>query len=216
MRVAVLGTGQVGRTIGSRLVGDGHEVVLGSRTADNAAAAEWAAQAGEGASHGTFAHAAATGEIVFNATPGGVSLDVLAAADAANLAGKILIDVANPLDFSGGFPPTLTACNTTSLGEQIQAAHPDAKVVKALNTMHCTVMVDPGKLSGTHHVFVCGDDGDAKAAVTDLLAEWGWPGEAVIDLGDITNARGTEMYLPLWVRTYAALGTGDFNIGIVR
>lgn len=216
MRFGVLGTGEVGRTIAGRLVDSGHEVVLGSRTPDNPAAAAWAAAAGDRAGHGTFAAAAEAGEVLFNCTPGTVSLDVLATIPGAALAGKILVDVANPLDHSGGFPPTLAVCNTTSLGEQIQAAHPDLRVVKALNTMHNSIMVDPARLGGEHHVFVCSDDADAKARVVSLLGEWGWPAEAVIDLGGIDNARGTEMVLPLWVRLYATLGAPDFNLAVVR
>ena len=216
MRVGVLGTGEVGRTIAGRLVGDDHEVVLGSRTPDNPVAAAWADASGDRAGHGTFGDAAAAGELLFNATPGTVSLDVLAGIPAGALAGKVLVDVANPLDHSGGFPPTLAMCNTTSLGERIQQAHPDVRVVKALNTVHNAVMVDPSRLGGTHHVFVCGDDPDAKAIVTALLHGWGWADDAVIDLGDITNARGTEMLLPLWVRLYGVIGTGDFNLAVVR
>lgn len=216
MRFGVLGTGQVGQTVASRLVADGHEVVMGSRTSDNAAAAAWAAGAGGLADHATFARAAAAGEVVFNCTAGTASLAALATVDQGDLAGKVLVDVANPLDFSAGFPPTLTHCNTTSLGEQIQRAHPGAKVVKALNTMSCAVMVDPARVPGEHHAFVCGDDASAKQAVATLLAEWGWAATAVIDLGDITNARGTEMVLPLWVRLYGVLGTGDFNLAVVR
>lgn len=216
MRFGVLGTGQVGQTVAGRLVADGHEAVMGSRTPDNAAAAAWAAAAGGPAGHGTFAHAAAAGEVVFNCTAGTASLAALATVDPGDLAGKVLVDVANPLDFSGGFPPTLTHCNTTSLGEEIQRAHPDAKVVKALNTMSCAVMVDPARVPGEHNVFMCGDDVPAKETVATLLAAWGWSDAAIIDLGDITNARGAEMVLPLWVRLYGVLGTGDFNLAVVR
>lgn len=216
MRVGVCGTGDVGQTLAGRLVADGHEVVLGSRTSDNAAAAAWAATAGDRAGHGTFAHAASFGELLFNCTAGVASLDALATVDSGDLAGKVLVDVANPLDFSGGFPPTLTYCNTTSLGEEIQRAHPDARVVKALNTMSCAVMVDPTRVPGEHHVFMCGDDAPAKTTVARLLANWGWSESAIVDLGDLTCARGTEMVLPLWVRLYGVLGTGDFNFAVVR
>lgn len=216
MRIGVLGTGQVGQTVADRLIADGHEVVMGSRTSDNVTASAWATAAGHRAGHGVFAHAAAAGELLFNCTAGVGSLAALDTVARDDLAGKILIDVANPLDFSGGFPPTLALCNTTSVAEEIQRAHPDAKVVKALNTMSCSVMVDPVSVPGEHHVFVCGDDPAAKTAVSRLLAGWGWPETAIIDLGDLTCARGTEMVLPLWVRLYGVLGTADFNLAVVR
>jgi predicted dinucleotide-binding enzyme len=133
---------------------------------------------------------------------------------ADNLAGKVLIDVSNPLDFSGGMPPTLSVCNDDSLGERIQAAFPEAKVVKSLNTMNNQVMTEPGRLPDAHNVFVCGEDEEAKATVTELLIEFGWPRASIIDLGGIEAARGTEMYLPLWLRLMGALGTADFNIQI--
>ena len=121
-----------------------------------------------------------------------------------------------PLDFSGGFPPSLFVCNTDSLGEQIQRTFPDALVVKTLNTMNCAVMVDPASVSGDHSVFVSGNDDGAKARVRELLGSFGWTEDQIIDLGDITTSRGTEMYLPLWIRLYGALGTGSFNIKVVR
>jgi predicted dinucleotide-binding enzyme len=138
----------------------------------------------------------------------------LVAAGEAGLAGKVLIDVANPLDFSRGMPPTLDPVNTDSLGEQIQRAFPAARVVKALNTMNCQVMVDPGRVPGEHNVFVCGNDDAAKAAATGLIASFGWPAGSVIDLGDISAARGTEMLLPLWLRLMGALGHADLNFHI--
>jgi predicted dinucleotide-binding enzyme len=144
------------------------------------------------------------------------SLAALEAADADNLAGKVLVDVANALDFSAGRPPTLAVVNTDSLGEQIQRAFPAAKVVKALNTMNCEVMVDPAKVPGAHNVFVCGDDADAKQQVGDLLQSFGWPAESIVDLGGIEAARGAEMYVAFWLRLWGTLGTGHFNIGVVR
>ncbi|HUH08577.1 MAG TPA: NAD(P)-binding domain-containing protein [Egibacteraceae bacterium] len=216
MRIGILGTGAVGRTIGSRLVALGHHARMGSRTTENPSAAQWAADAGDRASHGDFADAAGFGELLFNCTAGTASLDAIGAADEADLAGKVLVDVANPLDFSQGFPPTLTVANTDSLAEQIQRAYPGLRVVKALNTMNCEVMVDPARLRGQHTVFVCSDDDGAKAAVIGLLGEFGWPESSILDLGGLDSARGTEMYLPLWLRMMGALGTGEFNIGIVR
>jgi predicted dinucleotide-binding enzyme len=202
MRIGVLGTGMVGNAIAAKLADLGHEVRIGSR------------EAGEGKV--TFADAAAFGELVFNCTSGVHSVEALEAAGAENLAGKVLIDVANALDFSAGRPPKLAVANTDSLGEQIQRAFPEAKVVKALNTMNCEVMVDPAKVPGAHNVFVCGDDAEAKLRVGDLLQSFGWPAESIVDLGGIEAARGPEMYLPLWLRLWGAVGTGYFNIAVVR
>jgi 8-hydroxy-5-deazaflavin:NADPH oxidoreductase len=214
MRIGVLGTGSVGRRIADKLVELGHEVTMGSRSTDNEALREWVGGTGAGASGGTFAEAAAAGELLFNCTAGEASLDVLEAAGAENLAGKILVDVSNPLDFSAGMPPTLSICNDDSLGERIQAAFPEAKVVKSLNTMNNQVMTEPGRLPGAHNVFVCGEDEGAKETVAELLTEFGWPRETIVDLGGIEAARGTEMYLPLWLRLMGALGTADFNIQV--
>jgi 8-hydroxy-5-deazaflavin:NADPH oxidoreductase len=214
MKIGVLGTGTVGRTIATKLVELGHEVTMGSRSAESEGLREWLGAAGEIAGGGTFAEAASGAELVFNCTAGGASLEALAAAGAESLAGKVLVDVANPLDFSLGMPPTLAVCNDDSLGERIQAAFPEAKVVKALNTINNQVMTDPGRLPGAHNVFVCGNDEGAKATARELLESFGWPREAIVDLGDISAARGTEMYLPLWLRLMGSLGTADFNIQI--
>jgi predicted dinucleotide-binding enzyme len=216
MKLGVLGTGVVGQTIGSKLVALGHEVVMGAREAGNPKAAEWVAKAGPGAAHGTFADAAAAGELLFNCTSGAASLEVLRAATHANLRGKILVDVSNPLDFSKGFPPSLFIPSGDSLSEQIQRAFPELKVVKALNTMSAPVMVDPGSLAGgDHDVFVCGNDDGAKGRVTEILRGWfGW--KNVVDLGDLTAARGTEGYLLLWLRLFGAVKSPMFNVKLVR
>jgi predicted dinucleotide-binding enzyme len=216
MRMGVLGTGMVGRTIAGKLVSLGHEVRMGSRSADNENAAGWVASVGADASQGTFAEAAAFSELNFNCTAGDGSLDALRSAGAANLAGKVLVDVANTLDFSHGRPPSLLITTTESLGEQIQDAFPEARVVKTLNTMNCEVMVDPARVPGEHDVFVSGNDNAAKAEVAGLLQSFGWPAEHIIDLGDITTARGPELYVPLWIRLHGFVGTGDFNIKVVR
>ena len=216
MKIGVLGTGIVGSTIASKLCALSHEVTMGSRSAGSEAARAWAANAGPRAREGSFADAAAFGELVFNCTSGMHSLDALEAAGTANLAGKVLVDVANPLDFSQGMPPTLSVCNTDSLGEQIQRAFPETSVVKALNTMNCLVMVDPARVPGEHDVFICGNDGSAKAQVGTLLESFGWPSERIVDLGDITAARGTEMYLLFWLRLRGTVQSGDFNIKLVR
>jgi predicted dinucleotide-binding enzyme len=164
---------------------------------------------------GTFAEAAAHGETVVNATAGAVSLEALEQAGGDNLSGKVLMDISNPLDFSRGMPPTLLVSNTDSLGEQIQRRFPEAKVVKTLHTMNAQLMVDPAQLGGGDHtVFVGGDDAEAKATVKDLLRSFGW--SDIIDLGDITTARGTEMMLPVWVRLFGALQKPLFNFKLVR
>ena len=216
MRIAVLGTGVVGHSLATKLVELGHEVMMGSRQAGNEKAVAWAAGAGDRASEGSFADAAAFGELVVHCTAGMHSLAALGEAGVGNLAGKVLIDIANPLDFSGGFPPTLAVCNTDSLGEQIQSTFPDTKVVKALNTMNCEVMVDPGRLPGDHVAFVCGDDEGAKRQVGDLLESFGWTPDRIVDLGGIRAARGVEMYLPLWISLMGAVGGPNFNVALAR
>lgn len=216
MRIAVLGTGVVGSALGTRLVQTGHEVRMGSRTAGNAKAVAWAAATGSGAGEGTFEDAAAFGELVVNATGGLVSVDALTSAGAANLAGKVLLDISNPLDFSGGFPPTVQQPDGHSLAEKIQSAFPDARVVKALNTMTADVMVHPRSLPAPHSVFVAGDDQDAKAVARDLLLGFGWTDDEVIDAGGIAASRGLELYLPLWLSLMGSFGTPSFNIAVVR
>jgi predicted dinucleotide-binding enzyme len=215
MKVGVLGTGSVGIAISSKLIELGHEVTMGSRDAHNETALEWASRAGEGADYGSFADAASFGELVFNCTAGAHSLEALNAAGASNLSGKILIDVSNALDHSTT-PMTLTVANTDSIAEQVQRAFPDARVVKSLNTMNCNVMVDPASVPGDHVVFVCGNDDAAKAQARALLAEIGWPEPRIVDLGDLTAARGTEMYVMLWVRLMQTLGGPQFNISLSR
>jgi predicted dinucleotide-binding enzyme len=216
MRIAVLGTGVVGTTLGTALVRGGHEVRLGSRTAGNEKSVAWVAETGEGASEGTFADAAAWAEIVVNATGGLVSLDALTAAGADNLAGKAVLDISNPLDFSGGFPPTVTQPDGRSIGEQLQAAFPTAKVVKTLNTMTAAVMTDPRSLGGSHSVFVAGDSAEAKELTAVLLQGFGWTKDEIVDVGAITAARGLELYLPLWLSLLGSLGSPTFNVHVVR
>ncbi len=216
MRIAVLGTGMVGVALGSRLVETGHEVRMGSRTADNAGAAAWAAEHGDAGSQGTFADAAAWSEVVVNATGGLVSEAALTAAGADNLAGKVLLDVSNPLDFSGGFPPAVVQPDGRSLGEHLQATFPDARVVKTLNTMNADVMVHPRSLAGAHSVFVAGEDVDAKALASHLLQGFGWDEAEIVDAGGIAAARGLELYLPLWLSLMGSFGSPSFNVAVVR
>jgi predicted dinucleotide-binding enzyme len=227
MKIAVIGTGVVGRTIAAKLVSLSHDVVVGTRDVDatlartepdamgNPPYAAWQKENAQ-VRLAQLADAGAHGELIVNATSGQSSLAALEGAGSANLAGKVILDIANPLDFSQGRPPTLSVANTDSLAEQLQAAFPDAHVVKGLNTMSASVMVDPKRLAGNHNVFLAGDDDAAKETVKGLLQAFGWTDGAIVDLGGIRAARGTEMFLPLWLSIYGALGTGDFNIGIVR
>jgi 8-hydroxy-5-deazaflavin:NADPH oxidoreductase len=227
VNVAVLGTGIVGRTLAAKLEGLGHDVVIGTRDVEETLArtepdgmgnppyAVW--QEGHPSVRlVTFPEAGAHGELVVNATAGGASLAALEAVGREALAGKVIVDVANPLDFSQGRPPVLTVANTDSLGEQIQRAFPDSRVVKTLNTMNAFVMVEPSRVPGDHAVFVAGDDDAAKETVKGVLQEFGWSETSIVDLGGIRSARSTEMYLPLWLSLWGALGTGDFNIGVTR
>lgn len=217
MKIGVFGTGTVGDTIGSKLVSLGHQVMMGSRTRDNEKAAAFIAKNGSHALSGNFADTAAFGEILVNCTRGDGTLAALEMAGVQNLAGKILIDIANPLDFSKGIPPLLSICNDFSLAEQVQQTYPELKVVKALNTMWCGIMVNPGMIGlGDHHTFMSGNDPEAKIQVRQLLESFGWKPENVLDLGDISTARGTEMYLPLWLRIWGATKNGAFNIRIVQ
>ncbi|MGD9960353.1 NADPH-dependent F420 reductase [Nocardioides sp.] len=217
MKIAVLGTGAVGRALSGRLADLGHQVTVGTRDpAATGAVPEYAAWADTHPSVGlaAFSDAASEAELVVNATSGAVSLEVLRQAGAEHLAGKVLLDVSNPLDFSGGFPPTLSVSNTDSIGEQIQRAFPQARVVKSLNTMNNSVMIDPGSLGESTSVFLSGDDDLAKVVVRELLGAFGH--DDVIDLGDITTSRGVEMLLALWVRLMGPLGTATFNFKVVR
>ncbi len=213
MHIGVLGTGVTALTIGSKLVQQGHEVMLGSREEAKPSAVAWAKDAGQHALYGTFRNAAAFGEIILNCTLGLASLDALQQAGAENLKGKILIDTANPIDRSTGVWK-LTVCNTDSLGEQIQRAFPETRVVKTLNTVNANVMADPAKLLEMTDVFVSGNDIDAKATVARFLKEWfGW--RHVIDLGDITTARGVEMYVLFWHYLRDVTPAQRFNIKVV-
>lgn len=225
-KFAVLGTGVVGQTLAVKLAEVGHAVFIGTR--DPAATLARTANDNFGnppfkvwreqhrtIEFGTLSQAAAFGEVIVNATSGTGSLEALHSAGAENLKGKILIDISNPLDFSKGFPPSLSVCNTDSLAEQIQRAFPDARVVKTLNTMNAHLMVAPTTVAGGDHtVFVSGNDAAAKQSVTALLESFGW--KDVVDVGDLTSARGTEMLLPIWVRLYGTLKKPAFQFKLVR
>jgi 8-hydroxy-5-deazaflavin:NADPH oxidoreductase len=214
VRFGVFGTGMVGKAIATKLVDVGHDVCMGSRTAENEEATAWAADAGDTATHGTFADAAVFGEVLFNCTGGMVSLAAVEAAGEHNIGDKVVIDVSNALDFSHGMPPSLAVANTDSVGEQLQRRFPRARVVKSLNTMNFAVMVNPSSVPGYHNVFISGDDTDAKKTVSGLLGQFGWPADSIIDLGDIKSARGAEALVLFWVFLRGALGDNQFNLAV--
>jgi 8-hydroxy-5-deazaflavin:NADPH oxidoreductase len=227
MKTAVFGTGIVGQVMARRLADLGHSVIIGTRDADktltrtekdmygNPPFAEWYKQNKETIKLGSYAEAASSSEIIFNCTLGQASVEALQSAGDTHLKGKIIIDVSNPLDFSKGMPPTLSPVNTDSLGELIQRTFPEAQVVKTLNTMNCFLMVNPAALPDDHNVFVSGNDATAKNTVKVILESFGWKESNIIDLGDITTARGTEQLLPIWIRLYGILQTPMFNFNIV-
>ena len=202
----------VAQGLSARLAELGHNVVIGTRDADKLRG--WQSS-NQRVLIGSFAETAAHGDMVINATNGAASLSALTMAGEENLADKILIDVSNPLDFSDGFPPSLTVFGKDSLAEQIQRAFPMTKVVKTLNTVTARVMTHPLEVAnGDHHVFISGNDADAKSQVIELLRSFGWIN--IFDLGDISTARGAEAYVLLWVRLYGALNTGMINIKIMK
>jgi len=225
MRIAVLGTGGVGRTIAGALATLGHDVEIGTRDPEVLAARTEP----DGMGNPPFSvwHADHAGIVVrafgglgegvdlfVNATMGTGSIAALEAVGAERLAGRTILDISNPLDFSKGFPPSLFVSNTDSLAEQIQAAVPGARVVKSLNTVTAALMVDPLALAdGEHTMFVCGNDDGAKEEVTGLLRELGW--RHIVDLGDLSAARALEMYVPLWLRLFQATGTPMVNVSVV-
>ena len=212
MKIGVLGSGMVAQGLSARLAELGHNVVIGTRDADKLRG--WQSS-NQRVLIGSFAETAAHGDIVVNATDGAGSLSALTMAGDENLADKILIDVSNPLDFSDGFPPSLTVFGKDSLAEQIQRAFPMTRVVKTLNTVTARVMTHPLEVAnGDHHVFISGNDTDAKKQVTEMLRSFGWIN--IFDLGDLSTARGTEAYLLLWVRLYGALNTGMINMKVMK
>jgi predicted dinucleotide-binding enzyme len=230
MKTAIIGTGTVGRTLASKLVELNFDVMMGTRNVSDKLAAtskdnygnppfsEWHKQNSK-VKLGTFAEAAAFGEIVFNATNGGSSITALIMAGTKNLSGKVLVDIANPLDFSKGTPPSLLPGlnNTNSLAEEIQKTFPETRVVKTLNTMWCGLMINPGLIGGGDHInYICGNDEEAKAKVKKILNDFGWKDKSILDLGDITGARTTEALVPLWVRIQGVLNSGAFNFRIIK
>lgn len=225
MKIAVIGSGAVGRTLAGRLAELGHEVAVGTRDVQKTLALTEADGSGtppyrdwqqehQAVELLSFQDAGAHGEIVLNAVNGMNALAAMQSVGADTLAGKVLLDLALPLNLSNGFPPVMTIANTDSLSEQIQAALPETRVVKSLNTVYMAVMVDPGRVPGDHNLFLSGNDPEAKQAVQELLQQFGWPAERLIDLGGLETARGVEMYSALFFSLYGKLGTFDFNIAV--
>jgi predicted dinucleotide-binding enzyme len=228
MNVTVLGTGIVGQVIAGRLAGLGHKITIGTRDVEKTLAraekdglgnppfSEWYNQNKANVKLTKYEDAAASADVLVNCTAGVASVEAIKALGSANIKGKILIDISNPLDFSKGFPPSLSVVNTDSLGELIQRTFPELKVVKTLNTMVCFLMVNPASLPGDHTVFVSGNDESAKAKTKEILQSFGWKESNIIDLGDITTARGTEQLVSLWVRVLGTMKNPMFNFNIVK
>jgi predicted dinucleotide-binding enzyme len=226
MKITVLGTGMVGQAICSKLAQLGHEVYMGTRdpketkkrTEPNQMTGisfhDWYQQ-NKKVKLVKFHDFPNDSEIIVNALNGESTMEALKEIGSDLLYSKVILDISNGLDFSKGMPPTLTVCNDDSLGEQIQNAFPESHVVKSLNTINCDIMVDPSRIPGNHVVFTCGNNMEAKSKVVDLLNEFGWKDNNIIDLGDISNARGTEMLIPLWMRVWGSIGSPHFNFNIV-
>ncbi len=215
-KVGVLGTGMVGNAIGSRLIELGYEVRMGSRSDANEKAIAWASKHGKAASQGTFTSASEFGEMIFNCLKGEIAPEVLKSIPQELLASKTIVDISNPLDFSGGMPPTLISryANTYSLAEELQRLLPQSHIVKTLNMVNCLVMIDASKSGGDATMFMCGNSSDAKNTVRGILEQFGW--KDILDLGDITAARGIEMLLPVWLSIWQSTGNGYFAFKIVR
>jgi predicted dinucleotide-binding enzyme len=223
MKVGIIGTGVVAQTLGSKLLELGHDVALGTRDPQKldekktfaVTLREWLVAVKGRARVFTFRDAAVHGELLINATLGEASVEALQRAEVGAVGSKILIDTANDLDYGKGMPPRSRASQDNCLAEKIQSAFPDLRVVKSLNTIGAPVMVNPRAVGGGDHtVFVSGNDPDAKAQVTELLKSFGW--QDVMDLGDISSARGPEMYMAMWIRLWGATRTGLINVRVVR
>jgi 8-hydroxy-5-deazaflavin:NADPH oxidoreductase len=225
MKIGIIDGGSVGQTIGAKLAANGHYVRLGIRKVTDEELAKDRGFAGKlvdwtketGVKVMTMREAAQHGEIIFNATNGAGAIEALKLAGADALGSKVLVDISNPLDFSHGMPPSILPAyaGNTSLGEEIQKAFPNARVVKALNTIAAAVMVNPGAIPADHDLLIAGEDSRAKTEVSHLAErEFGW--KSVVDLGGIKAARGTEHILPLWVILWGVVGTPMFNVKIVR
>jgi predicted dinucleotide-binding enzyme len=214
MKVGILGTGDVGRTLASAFATLGHEVKMGAREASNEKAAAWAKQAGPKGSHGTFADAAGFADVAVLATHGLANVEVLKAAGAERLAGKVLIDTTNPLDFSQGMPPRLAVGHTDSGGEVVQRAVPSARVVKAFNIVGHKGMFRPVYVGGPPDMLICGNDANAKEQVTAILRDFGWA--EVVDFGAIDASRYLEPLCLVWTLYGAKTGSWNHALKMLR
>jgi len=213
MRVGVLGSGQVGQRLAAGFRGRGHEVMIGSRDPAKPELVRWLSGEGAGIEAGTFAAAAAHGELVVLAVLGNAAEQAIAEAGPENFSGKVVIDAMNPLDFSGGFPPKLSIAGQDSLGERVQRALPDARVVKAFNTIGSAYFVDPNFTEGDPTMLIAGDDEDAKRAVADVLADFGW--SQTVDIGGIEGSRELEAICIAWVKIGGARGAWDHGFKLL-
>ncbi len=214
MRIGILGSGQVGRTLGAGFASKGHDVRIGTRSPKKPALQKWLRGATGTVSLGTYADAAAHGELLVLACPGAAAMDVIEAAGPERFDGKILLDVSNPLAFDDGQPPGLFARVTDSLGERVQRRLPNTKVVKGLNTMNASTMIRPKMRQGLADVLLCGNNKAAKRKVAGLIRDFGWA--TLIDVGGIESARWMEAWVPLWVRIADELGSWKVALHILR
>jgi predicted dinucleotide-binding enzyme len=212
-RVGVLGSGQVGRRLAAGFCSRGHHVMIGSRDPAKADLREWLSGEGAGIEAGTFAQAAAFGTLVVLALLGQAAESVISEVGRQSFSGKIVVDAMNPLDFSAGFPPRLSIVGEDSLGERVQHALPDAKVVKAFNTIGNTYFVDPSFSEGRPTMLIAGDDAGAKSFVRDVLADFGW--SDVIDIGGIEGSRELEAICIAWVKIGGLRGAWDHGFKVL-
>ena len=212
-RVGVLGSGEVGRRLAAGFLSRGHDVMIGSRDPDKPELREWLAADGAGIEAGTFAQTAAHGELLVLAVLGDAAEKAIADAGPDNFSGKVVIDAMNPLDFSAGFPPKLSITGEDSLGERVQRALPDAKVVKAFNTIGNPYFVDPSFTEGQPTMLIAGNDEDAKRTVGDVLADFGWPDP--VDIGGIEGSRELEAICIAWVKIGGARGAWDHGFKLL-
>lgn len=212
-RVGVLGSGEVGRRLAAGFSSCGHEVIIGSRDPDKPALREWLSGEGAGIQAGTFAETAEHGELLVLAVLGDAAEEAIAEAGAGSFGGKVVIDAMNPLDFSGGFPPKLSIAGEDSLGERVQRALPDAKVVKAFNTIGSPYFVNPSFTDGRPTMLIAGDDEGAKHTVGDVLADFGWT--EVVDIGGIEGSRELEAICIAWVKIGGIRGSWDHGFKLL-
>jgi hypothetical protein len=212
-QVGVLGSGEVGRRLAAGFSSRGHDVMIGSRDPGKPELREWLSGDGAGIQGGTFAQAAAHGELLVLAALGDAAEQAIVDAGPENFSGKVVIDAMNPLDFSAGFPPKLSISGEDSLGERVQRALPDAKVVKAFNTIGNPYFVDPAFSEGQPTMLIAGNDEDAKRTVGDVMADFGWP--APVDLGEIEGSRELEAICIAWVKIGGARGSWDHGFKLL-